>query len=140
MFIKQNYKKPVPRILILIDDCLASDEIRAGYAGKLALWSTFSRHSNICCIWTSQIYTRLPNTVRQMTDLIIYLYCNPVPERMIQELFNKSERDYFTQFLKNNFGKDHQYSFLMLDLNASNKDNLRMYQNGQTHERYFIKS
>lgn len=51
--ILKKYKVPIRKHLVILDDCLSSDEVRAGYAGKLALLSTFSRHAEIIIIWVS---------------------------------------------------------------------------------------
>ncbi len=127
----------VDKILVLLDDCLSSNEMRAGASGKLALFSTFSRHANIVCIWVSQCYARMPKTVREMCDLTFYFYNPIIHDLLLSEWFNKEDRENYKHFLKTNFGKGKQYSFLCLDFNASNDGKNKMYQNGQTGERFF---
>lgn len=129
---------PIRKHLIILDDCLCSEEVWAGYAGKLALLSTFSRHAEIIIIWVSQVWNRLPTTVRQMLDCIVYFYMNPIPESFIKEIFNKEEQEFFYHFIKHNFGWGKQYSFMIIDTNGSNNDEMKMYQDGQTGKRFFL--
>lgn len=92
-------------VLVILDDCLGSDQMRAGSCGKLALFSTFSRHANIVCIWVSQSFGRMPKVVREMCDMSVYFYMPVISDILLAEWFNKEDRDKYRDFLKYNFGK-----------------------------------
>ena len=92
-------------ILVILDDCLGSDQMRAGSCGKLALFSTFSRHANIICIWVAQSFGRMPKVVREMCDMAVYFYMPVISDILLAEWFNKEDRDKYRDFLKHNFGR-----------------------------------
>jgi hypothetical protein len=64
--------KMIPYLLIF-DDCLQAEELKS-YNSVLPKFSTLSRHSMICCIWVTQVYTLLPSSIRENCDVVILLF------------------------------------------------------------------
>lgn len=54
-----------------------------------------------------------------MADLIIMLYMYPIAEDTFKELFNTSRLKLFNKFYEDFIQKGPQYSFIVIDKNAS---------------------
>ncbi len=111
----------------------------SGHVGWLALFSTYSRHSNIIMFWVSQTYSKIPKPVWEMCDLSFIFYMSPTSEIMFKEKFDKEDIKQYKKFYKTNIINGPQYSFLCIDSNAGHKHQKKvMYQNGDTGKRYFL--
>lgn len=82
-----NEELDVKKYLVIIDDNLES--LRS-YNSDLALFGTKSRHYNIVTIYTTQVFRRLPSTIRQNCDISFYLYLT-VSDDTFNEMFNKKK-------------------------------------------------
>lgn len=76
---------PIKEYLIIIDDNLESLK---SYSSELSLLCTKSRHYKIWIIWTSQVFKRMPSTVRYNSDLCFYLYFT-INDDTLAEQFSK---------------------------------------------------
>jgi hypothetical protein len=89
-----THEMPVKKYLIVIDDNLESLK---SYNSDLALLCTKSRHYNITTIYTTQVFKRLPSTIRQNCDISFFLYLT-VSDDTFNEMFNKHKLKLFNQF------------------------------------------
>lgn len=87
-------EQDIKKYLVIIDDNLES--LRS-YNSDLALFGTKSWHYNIVTIYTTQVYKRLPGTIRQNCDISFYLYLT-VSDDTFVELFNKTKLKLFNAF------------------------------------------
>ena len=81
----------IKKYLVIIDDNLES--LRS-YNSDLALFGTKSRHYNIHTIYTTQVFKRLPSTIRQNCDIQFFLYLT-VSDDTFNEMFNKQKLGLF---------------------------------------------
>lgn len=126
---------PVKRYLIIIDDNL--NQLKS-YNSDLALFCTKSRHYNIVTIYTTQVFRRLPSTIRQNCDLQFCLYLT-VSDDTFGEMFGKAKLKLFNQFYEDYVLKGPQYSLVCISTNPS-KNNARniIYEDGDTRERMWV--
>lgn len=120
--------------MFLIDDCLATKEMRSGHQGSLALLSTYSRHADVYIFWVSQTYSKLPKPIRLMSDLNFLGFTDPADENMFIERFNKHEINQYKDLYKEQIQEGPQYGWWVIDSNASNKHEKtrRLYLNTES--------
>lgn len=106
--------QPIKRYLIIFDDVLGDKKISSFHSG-ISNYCTKSRHSNIISIYTSQMYTKLPNVVRSQCDIMIIFYLSPFQDIMFNEICEKNKQDRMRLIVDKLIKNGIKYSCIVFD-------------------------
>ncbi len=117
----------VPRILIILDDCLGSKILKQN--GMLNKFSAKSRHYKISFIITSQTMNGIPTTLRINSK---YVICMSVAsytelEKVALRYVPKKHQREFQKTIEELF--DEKYNYIFID-NSEQRISLRLWKNG----------
>lgn len=116
----KNQKSPdFCRVLVVLDDCLSSGDVRAHQSQSLKIAASRGRHIGLCLLNVVHAYKSISPMQRMNSDYILVGNQNSASLQILFDEFGIGDMDFkqFTKFVRDNT-KD--FRFLVIDNTAGN--------------------
>jgi len=121
MALPKEKRIPLRKMLFIYDDILGDDQLKS-HKSVLSTFTCISRHSQITNIFLTQDYVQIPTTIRRQTPLVFLLNCDNYSEPMIKENALQGKEKAFSALYEKEIILRKDFSFLVVDKSAKEKD------------------